>query len=677
MSRSDTKSKFLAFLAVFALFSAVIFAGGCGGSSSSSNEDEHYCEEELAMQKWDRKQAELPDETVEKDILSTAKALTGEIIPDETQSNSEQGKIEGVDYKSYVKTVTENEDTKPAISDGDPYTTKEYELKVTVLSGTETIPDNFLANSEGKLAGTNVLVIDGSVKKIGANAFKGAPDLQIVIIRGAPEIGASAFENCAKLWYAGVACHFESLDEMKAAIDELKDTKIKLGGSAFANCATTSVYEGADTDNSLYFDCGVASAPSDEDCENAFKNTKKIIAVAGFREAKSFDVPTNGGVGYAEPYAKYKSWGADLPDNATIPQISIPGSHDSATYKCEHLPIDGFARTQGLSLSGQYKQGVRFFDLRVIHDDNGIYEQWMRERMLTMSHLPKPTDRSFMLIAHGPTICPRLDERGKKVALTLHDAIKEIADEVYRSSDFAIIQIIHQNEEDDVCDDYLKGDRDDYYLGDAAIQEELAKWKETKGDYKAVAVQHNPDLKVKDLRGKILFIHNVPNNCYPSGNIPVTGCWGDALEMGGTEDIFYVKKIYGKYDPSKEKDWEKWPKANEVLLQNRFKASPNDKIKSVEDMFKDYLDDLKNDSRLWGFNYTSAYTGGIPNYPKVAAGVNERAARLIDNFLNGTTGFVIMDYAGVPTATRPLIAGKYKVNGDKLLEAVIKHNFKK
>ena len=37
MHKTVTKSKFLAFLAVIALFSAVIFAGGCGGSSSSND----------------------------------------------------------------------------------------------------------------------------------------------------------------------------------------------------------------------------------------------------------------------------------------------------------------------------------------------------------------------------------------------------------------------------------------------------------------------------------------------------------------------------------------------------------------------------------------------------------------------------------------------------------------
>ena len=89
--KTVTKSKFLAFFAVIALFSAVIFAGGCDGSSSSSNnEEEHYSEEELAMQEWDKQQAELPDETTEKDIMSTAKSLIDDLDLEETEEEQEE-----------------------------------------------------------------------------------------------------------------------------------------------------------------------------------------------------------------------------------------------------------------------------------------------------------------------------------------------------------------------------------------------------------------------------------------------------------------------------------------------------------------------------------------------------------------------------------------------------------
>lgn len=76
-------------------------------------------------------------------------------------------------------------------------------------------------------------------------------------------------------------------------------------------------------------------------------------------------------------------WMAHLPDNVSLSDISIPGTHDSATYphmsgltsywRWAHLVAyrgSKFIQCQDLDLQQQLEFGVRFFDMRVKHDAN-------------------------------------------------------------------------------------------------------------------------------------------------------------------------------------------------------------------------------------------------------------------------------------------------------------------
>lgn len=654
------------------------------------------------MQEWDKQQAELPDDTVEKKMMTTGQSIIDDLdleeSEEETPENSggalllgvadnggsqsngreiiEKGRVRldkyrDMSYETYYIDVTEDESRYPVFDDHDPKTTATYRLKVTKIK-TYMVPENFVErynNREFKLVSgqyidfndTDILVASDNLNYVQKNAFKGLKKLQMVVLPACyHDIGESAFENCSKLWYAG-------------GFSRLQQGKIVLGSRAFANCATNS----PDTDNTLYFDCGFAPELEDKYCTAPFEGTKKTIGIAFIRRKTGLNP-----VEYFNEFVrliKYnkviKPWGCDLPDDALICNLSIPGSHDAATYKCENTNGDfgGYARTQGLSLSGQWKQGVRFFDLRVTH--------------------PVKNDRSQMKIKHGEATCYGIGSNGKKVVLTLHDAIKEIADEVYQSGDFAIIQITHQNEKGDECKSFNK-DRNDYDLGDRAIQEELAKWKTTYTSpvshlpsYKNVAADYVPGLitergsygmtRVKDLRGKILFIHNVPNDCSINANIPVTGCWGSGLEV-----------ISENSGDTKAKDILTSNASNTVYMQNLAHANAEEKLEAVQTMFRKYAERKAKSEpayRLdWGFNYTSGYRQSFwrdgvafPNYPVVAEGVNGQVADIINGMSAGTPiGFTIMDYAGAEWATKPGNSITYHVNGDKLLDAVIKHNFK-
>lgn len=56
------------------------------------------------------------------------------------------------------------------------------------------------------------------------------------------------------------------------------------------------------------------------------------------------------------------NWMSELPDDAYVAQVSIPGTHDSATGN--GTTMDSFARTQEISLDKQLELGIRAFDFR-------------------------------------------------------------------------------------------------------------------------------------------------------------------------------------------------------------------------------------------------------------------------------------------------------------------------
>ena len=62
-----------------------------------------------------------------------------------------------------------------------------------------------------------------------------------------------------------------------------------------------------------------------------------------------------------------KCWLKDIPDEKNIRELTIPGTHDSGADL-----FRPFSRCQKLSLSEQLDLGVRFFDIRCRHINNGF-----------------------------------------------------------------------------------------------------------------------------------------------------------------------------------------------------------------------------------------------------------------------------------------------------------------
>lgn len=62
-------------------------------------------------------------------------------------------------------------------------------------------------------------------------------------------------------------------------------------------------------------------------------------------------------------FISHASWMNDIPDDAPVTTLSIPGTHNS----CCVDGLLGLAKTQNLDLSDQLNAGIRFFDIRLAH----------------------------------------------------------------------------------------------------------------------------------------------------------------------------------------------------------------------------------------------------------------------------------------------------------------------
>lgn len=137
--------------------------------------------------------------------------------------------------------------------------------------------------------------------------------------------------------------------------------------------------------------------------------------------------------------------------------VSLPGAHDAATSSIGIPIVQGFAKTQVMSIDKQWQYGVRVFDLRpAVVDDE-------------------------LLICHG-TI---------KTKTSFADAIGSIVDALQQNpSEFAVVVIRHE-EEADGCSDKWAGMMEEYI---------------TSLRFNRVVREFDPNMTVGQIRGRILFL---------------------------------------------------------------------------------------------------------------------------------------------------------------------------
>jgi 1-phosphatidylinositol phosphodiesterase len=77
-------------------------------------------------------------------------------------------------------------------------------------------------------------------------------------------------------------------------------------------------------------------------------------------------------------YPSNENWMKDLPDDALITQLSLPGTHDSATDHghCKEngwiVPVIEMVSCQTYPISDQLKMGIRFFDIRLAYENGTL-----------------------------------------------------------------------------------------------------------------------------------------------------------------------------------------------------------------------------------------------------------------------------------------------------------------
>lgn len=75
-------------------------------------------------------------------------------------------------------------------------------------------------------------------------------------------------------------------------------------------------------------------------------------------------------VAEAASLSNYSRWMESIKDDTEISRLSMPGSHDSGTFKLRDPIKQVWAMTQDRSFEDQFSYGVRFFDIRVRATNN-------------------------------------------------------------------------------------------------------------------------------------------------------------------------------------------------------------------------------------------------------------------------------------------------------------------
>lgn len=315
---------------------------------------------------------------------------------------------------------------------------------------------------------------------------------------------------------------------------------------------------------------------------------------------------------FAACCANADAWMGRLADNAYLDQISIPGTHDSATGN--GTTLDSFARTQELTVSEQFGAGIRAFDLRPSVDGND----------LKIYHGVVPTELSFSE-AIGE-LCRLLDEN---------------------PSEFVVVLMRHEDDHESADEKALWSGLMSEYLASPDLSDRL--------------VRFNRNLTVGDMRGKILLLSRDRYADKPFGGF--ISNWTHSPEFAEQskasitgESSRYTSKLCVQdfYETNNAMDT---------------------KLSSLTALLDHSVNIKTSAARQWVINHTSGYSASLfataDAYRKNAASTNQAVVDyLADESHAGPTGLIMMDFAGVDKS------GLYEVAGMRLINSVIDNNFR-
>ncbi|CAE7243271.1 plcA [Symbiodinium sp. CCMP2456] len=125
------------------------------------------------------------------------------------------------------------------------------------------------------------------------------------------------------------------------------------------------------------------------------------------------------------------NWMAALPDQLPLCKVSIPGTHDSATFQMWPLPVNwayvhAYGQTQDWDISAQLAAGVRFLDLRV-KADGWLYHGPLACALTLEAALQ--TCHSFLQEHRSELLLLRIkdEERSRESAHRVYELVKKFA----------------------------------------------------------------------------------------------------------------------------------------------------------------------------------------------------------------------------------------------------------
>ena len=356
------------------------------------------------------------------------------------------------------------------------------------------------------------------------------------------------------------------------------------------------------------------------------------------------------------------NWITPLDDNIYVSQLSIPGTHDAATYAGT---IGNLGQTQDYSIAQQWDMGIRAFDFRPALYGTYYIVAWANLKMWNW---------------HGVT----------RTDLAFEDGLDQIIKKMTPGSDtyndgkdeFAIVLFKHENE---FGLDFgwqsglqTKNNNDDDWR--SHMQTILNKYKDR-------IVQFKPDLTISECRGKIIMLCRDWTPYTDTGLPTYGGYMGWSHDRAGSTNLsiygpdnnrgtLYVQDCY-EGDEASLGDGETFLEVKAAAIK-----------KFMNEATKFHIDD--NYKNTWMINHTSGYSdnslisGTVNAYrdnaqyqnPRFYSYLTGQALTINEELIDegdkpvGTVGIVMMDWVG----TRK--SGDYIVFGDLLPQAIIDNNYK-
>ncbi len=336
--------------------------------------------------------------------------------------------------------------------------------------------------------------------------------------------------------------------------------------------------------------------------DNELKSLDKDVSILQYQSGKQYvyklkifeNVPYNIVKRERKDPAYYRHWLYDFPDETPLNDLFIPGTHDSGANG-GNIFVRSWTKCQSLDIKGQLNAGVRVFDARVKESGGDLW------------------------IYHG----------SEYMGGNLKDKFLNPIRDFLRQNPSEFVILFYKREGGDI----------NSYINVSTKQ---------MAEYRDILYTGSKNtIRVKDLRGKILFITRNPFNRDYGYHLMN---WGDNPK----------DKIVNLFSYSDITD----SGVFKIRAQDLYKPSSHEeKLSSIVNSFKLSKDDYYQ-SNILNINYIS-YTYGSKTIWSICSWMNNEVANRINASKDRYRGFVMMDYAGDSGAS-----------GDKLIDAIIENNFK-